>query len=204
MAGGVHIEIQRGTNSDADKYCRKEGKIVYEFGKCPNNNGQKNIAEIIESCETIGEIMQKEPETYCQYRNGIRDLMREKQSKNRFFKQPTVIWIYGKTGTGKTRAAFEDGAIPVEYNNGFFSDWGDAKTICIEEFRGGIPYGTLLKLLDGYHNYYQINIKGGQKFVDLDKIYITSPLKPDEIIFTGGADSIDQLLRRITEVRCTN
>ena len=91
----------------------------------------------------------------------------------------------------------------MSYNNGFFSDWMDNRIICIEELRGEIPYNELLKLLDGYHNYYSVNIKGGTKLVDLDKIYITSPLHPRECYRRQNekSDSINQLLRRITEIK---
>lgn len=197
-----HIERCFGKNSEAAAYCKKDGDIVLEYGTIPNDNGQKNISKLVEESKNITEIMENEPETYCQYRKGLVDLMENKQRKQRKFEPIKFTWIYGSTGKGKTRYAFEKGAVPVEFNNGFFSDWKDAKIICIEELRGEIPYRILLKLADGYHNYYEVNIKGGQKLIDIDELIITSPYPPEEV-YKGQVtkeDSISQLLRRITEL----
>nr|WDW25915.1 MAG: replication-associated protein [Canine stool-associated circular virus] len=205
---GQNCHVERPQkNSDCINYVLNTEKRKYnfqEFGQKPMDNGVHRMEEVLKLDSTTA-VMEQMPDTYVRYRKGIIDLMEQKKSKNRFYKEPEVIWIYGPTGTGKTREAFEDGAVNVEYANGFFSDWGDARIICIEELRGEIPYRTLLKLLDGYHNYYQINIKGGYKYVDLDKIYITSPYHPEEV-YKGQAtkiDSINQLLRRITVIKNT-
>lgn len=194
-------------NSDCINYVLDTTKRKHdfqEFGKRPMDNGIHRMEEVLE-LNSVEEVMEKMPDTYVRFKNGIKDLMNLKKSKNRYFKAPKVHWTYGPTGTGKTRPAFEAGAINVTYENGFFSDWGDARIISIEEMRGQIPYSEMLKLLDGYHNYYSVNIKGGQKLVDLDEIYITSPLHPEECYPRQSCkkDSIEQLLRRITELKCS-
>lgn len=198
-----HVEIPH-RNSDCIKYVLNTEKRKHdfqEFGTKPMDNGVHRMEEVLQ-CNSVQEVMETMPDTYVKYRRGITDLIEHKKSKNRYYKPPEVIWIYGPTGTNKTRTAFEGGAVNVIYNNGFFSDWGDARIICIEELRGQIPYSTLLQLLDGYHNYYSVNIKGGQKYVDLDKIYITAPKSPEETYYNQctHTDSIDQLMRRITTV----
>lgn len=194
-------------NSECIKYVLNKEKRKFnfhEYGDKPMDNGVHKMEDVLK-CDSIQEVMETMPDTYVKYRNGIKDIMQNKQSKNRFFRQPEVIWIYGPTGTGKTKMAFENGAVNVTYNNGFFSDWNNEKCICIEELRGEIPYKELLKLLDGYHNYYSINIKGGQKLIDLDKIFITSPFSPERCYHRQLEynDNIDQLLRRITKIICT-
>lgn len=199
-----HCEIPI-RNSECINYVLDETKRkhdFHEYGSKPMDNGVHNMEAVLE-CQTISEVMEKLPDTYVKYHNGIKELMKLKQSKNRYYKAPEVIWIYGPTGSGKSREAFENGAINVTYSNGFFSDWFDSRIICIEEMRGEIPYSELLKLLDGYHNYYSVNIKGGSKLVDLDKIYITSPLHPRDCYWRQNEkkDSINQLLRRITEIK---
>lgn len=177
---------------------------IQEWGNPPMMNGKHRLEQAVEQYNTVDELMSADPVLYCTYRNGIRDIMNKKNSMNRYKKQPLVVWTYGPTGTGKTEEAFDAGAVNVEYANGFFTDWGDSRIISIEEMNGQIPYKTLLKLLDQYHNYYQINIKGGYKLIDLDAIYITSSKHPKECYPNQDErDSISQLLRRITTIRCT-
>lgn len=194
-------------NSDCIAYVLNTEKRKHdfqEFGQRPMDNGIHRMEEVLK-LNSVTEVMEKLPDTYVKYRRGIIDIMDNKKKKDRFYKQPKVTWIYGPSGSGKTREAFEAGAINVTFNNGFFSDWGDARKICIEEMRGEIPYKEILKLLDAYHNYYSVNVKGGYKLVDLDEIFITSPMHPRKCYPRQNekTDSIDQLLRRITEIKCT-
>lgn len=194
-------------NSDCIDYVLDKTKRKHsfqEFGNRPMNNGVHKMEDVLE-CNTVTEVMESMPDTYVKYRKGIIDLIENKKRKQRYYEPPKVIWIYGPSGTGKTREAFEAGAVNVTYSNGFYSDWGDERIICIEELRGEIPYNELLKLLDAYHNYYSVNIKGGQKLIDLDVIYITSPLHPSKCYPRQNQkeDSIQQLLRRITELKYT-
>lgn len=193
-----HVEIAMGTPSQNKLYCSKDGDI-WEAGKIPDDQGKGKLAEVLDQYDNLDDILTEEPELFCRYRNGIREIMEAKAAKNRFFKRPIVEWLHGPTGCGKSKYAFEKGCVPVSYNNGFFSDWGNAKKIVLEEMRGEIPYPILLKLLDGYHNYYNVNIKGGHKLIDLDMIIITSPFKPEDIYIhqLEKKDSINQLLRRI-------
>lgn len=198
-----HVEVPH-KNSECIDYVldTSKRKINFkEFGNRPMDNGIHKMEDVLQ-CDTVTQVMETMPDTYVKYRKGIVDLIQHKQEKNRYYKPIEVIWIYGKTGKGKTREAFEAGAYDVIYDNGFFSDWGDSRIICFEEFRGEIPYRLLLKLLDGYHNYYRVNIKGGQKLVDVDTVYITSPYHPRECYSkqTDKRDSLDQLMRRITRL----
>lgn len=207
-----HVERYIHSNSDCIKYVKGEihddnhiKSNILEHGTMPMDNGKHRIHEIINNYDNITDIMENEPQLYCQYRNGIKDLMENKNRKNRFIKPPIVIWTYGPTGTGKTDEAFNAGARNVDYNNGFFTDWGNDRIISLEEMNGQIPYKTLLKLTDQYHNYYEVNIKNGSKLVDLDVIYITSSKHPIECYPNQcERDSIKQLLRRITSIKCTD
>lgn len=191
---GAHVEKCRGTPQQNMEYIKKGGEIWDEFGTLRTWGGImptiKNVKEM-----TAAEISETVPVNLI---NCVKRVKNETPGE-RFFREVNVEWHYGPTGTGKTRYAFEKGCEAVEYNNGFFTDWGDAKKIVIEETRGEIPYRTLLKLTDSYHNYYTVNIKGGFKYVDLDEIVITSPYHPRDCYKqqVDKEDSIDQLLRRI-------
>lgn len=209
-----HIEPFIRSNSQCIAYVKGEihdddhvKTNIHEYGTMPMDNGKHRLAEAIEQYSTVTELKDADPLLYCQYRQGIRDIMRSKQSKNRYWKPVKIVWIYGPTGTSKTRRPFEANARNVDYNHGFFTDWEDDRIISIEEMTGQIPWKTLLKLTDDYHNYYEVNIKGGSKVIDIDELYITSTLHPYECYpdhINSRHDNIDQLMRRIDELICTD
>lgn len=215
---GTHFDAAKGnikqiityiTKGEHDKQYAREhpeccGELGFEYGDRPAQGQRTDLAQALNVYETVEEFMTEEPEMYCKYRNGIRDIYALKERERpKYFEPVEVIWNYGPTGTGKTREAFEDPeCVNVDFNNHFFSDWGTHKTISLEEMNGSIPYKTLLKILDGYHNYYNVNIKGGQKLVDLKKIYITSSEHPAMIYRRQNEKdgSIEQLLRRCSKI----
>lgn len=201
---GCHIDIARGTNEQATDYTKKDGNVVFEDGECPEDKKTSTEKKGL----TIRDVEQMSMEELREQRASafryIRDIKSEqindRARANRHYKPIEFHWYYGPTGTGKSRKAFEEGAYPVIYNNGFFSDWGENRILVIEETRGEIPYAKLLQLADGYHGYYAFNIKGGQRILDIDKLIVTSPLRPAECYprQCEKRDSIMQLLRRIT------
>lgn len=191
---GAHIETCNGTPQQNVDYIKKDGNILDEIGTYRKWGG---LPSIVEAKNATDEELDELP---INYYNTV-EKIKAKRHGERYFKPPTVEWHYGPTGTGKTRKAFEAGAENVIYNNGFFSDWGDARVISIEEMRGQIPFDELLRLTDGYHNYYKVNIKGGDKYIDLDGIFISSPKRPEECYpRQTESDNISQLLRRITKI----
>lgn len=193
---GAHIENCRGTPQENVNYIKKDGKIIAEYGEFRSWGGNR--------MPTIKEVQEMSEADVCTLPANLINCVKKIRNEvpgERYWKPVYVEWHYGPTGSGKTRKAFEDGAEPVEYHNGFFTDWGGARVIVLEEMRGQIPYPELLKILDDYHNYYKVNIKGGFKYVDLDKVYITSPKTPHDCYPNQDrVDSIKQLDRRINEI----
>lgn len=200
-----HIEKAYDTPSVNIAYCKKDGSFV-ENGDPPQDPGKSSqLALALENCQTLGELMDEYPEVYLRFNRGLGDIYARRDGKQRFERDVNVIWLWGTTGGGKTFHCFKNDATPVIFNNGFFSDWYEARIIALEEFRGEIPLRILLQLTDRYHNYYRVNIKGGTKLVDVDTVFITSCFKPTELYQEGERNSpedIAQLLRRIkiTEV----
>lgn len=199
LEGAMIVAGQGNAKGGAD-YVKKEGKIIEEEGRLKMQGGFRGL--------TVKEAMELKPIDLLEattYQIGhiqkARLLAANIQAQaERKYKPIKFIWAYGPTGVGKTRFAFERGAVPVIYSNGFYSDWGDAKIIVIEEFRGKIPYGELLQLSDKYRGYYSVNVKGGQKVVNIKELIITSPYRP-EMCYPRQCqkeDSIEQLMRRIT------
>lgn len=201
----AHWEVTKHDSEKNVAYCSKEGDVE-TFGELHRADARKRTLEdALEECTSVAQFIERYPHIYARSPKGICDVYAHRERAARVpFEPVEVIWIYGPTGTNKSRRAFEDGATPVVYANGFFSDWGDAKTLVLDDFRGEVPYAKLLTFLDGYRNAV-VNIKGGQKRVNVNKIYITSPNAPGEVYRQQVTkdDSIEQLTRRITHLVCT-
>ena len=114
--------------------------------------------------------------------------------------KPVVTWIYGPTGTGKTRSViFKE---PDLWVSGFNLNWFDGyigqPAVLFDDFRGSFcSFQTLLRLTDRY--VFPVPVKGG--FVDWAplRIYITSCLHPKDA-YPNCDEKVDQLLRRIDTI----
>lgn len=121
--------------------------------------------------------------------------------------KPEVYWFYGQTGTGKTKAAIEkagDKSWWISSDFQWFDGYEGQEVAILDDVRAGsFRFNWLLRLLDRYP--VQVPVKGG--FVDwVPKIIIiTAPLRPEDLFVDKETkepwDHIDQLLRRITEVK---
>lgn len=117
---------------------------------------------------------------------------------------PDITWIYGPTGTGKTRSVFEE----EDLNNlwlassslKWFDGYHGQDAVLIDDFRGNFcTFHSLLRYLDRYPM--DVPIKGGFAHWNPKRIYITSSKHPSQIYDVD--EDVNQLLRRITRIRYT-
>jgi hypothetical protein len=149
---------------------------------------------------SLRDIAEAHPATYIRLHRGIGALRNVLGASRNA--PPEVLVYWGLTGTGKSRRAREETVDPYVWGPemGQWFDGYDQHTHCIfEEFRGQLPFGFLLRLLDRYDC--RVQLKGGNCQFIASKIIITSPLHPrDWYQLTTDADRLDQLTRRITTI----
>jgi len=117
--------------------------------------------------------------------------------------KPKVVWFWGATGTGKTKAAFN--AFPdatLRYRNNGNLKWWDGYDghphVIIDDIRvESIRFVELLSLLDRYE--YRIENKGGYRQFLAKEIIITCPTAP-AAMYWGKDENVAQLLRRIDNI----
>lgn len=133
-------------------------------------------------------------EKYLKYRKNPRPLYAKRE----------VHWLWGPTGTGKSKAAYEldptrHTVEPTDHRAIlWFDGYTSQKTLLIEELRPEqITFAKLLKLTDGYTCREQT--KGGMVWAAYERVIITSPLAPHE--WPTDGTGIEQLLRRIVTVK---
>lgn len=211
----AHIERRKGTQRQAIDYCKKINQDppvepntkVFEAG-VKNKAGERTdlttIKEMVQECNLV-EVL-----PLCQNYQQIRyaEKLYEYKSLSTEYKKKQVFWFYGETGTGKTREAYKiigDNDFWRSTTNGgqWFNGYYGQKYALIDELRAANwPYKLMLELLDGYE--IRCPNKGGFTIWNPDTVIITCPRKPEDA-YQGqlqyGDGHIDQLLRRITEVR---
>jgi len=185
-------------------YCMKQDSDVI-IHKINTQQGQRrdlaHVSTKIDEGATMEDFMD-DTETLnvmAKYGPFVSKLFAHKRRRTEFQK-PNVMVYHGESGTGKTREAYKEAGSEVyvwEPANGkWFDGYHGQRTVIFEEFRGQLPFGTLLRLLDGYPHT-KVEIKGG--FVDWSptKIILTSPKHPDDWYQVHG-ESLQQLRRRIS------
>nr|QXP07618.1 MAG: replication associated protein [Arizlama virus] len=206
-----HLQLCRGNLHQNERYCSKTGDYT-EIGIKPMGDGKKRSLE--EYCDRIIQGEQTEeialdiPQTYVQYERGLKSLERcvvnkRLKSISRDF-APTVTYIWGPPGSGKTSYArnYEatnfgkeiydcDEADLYKWKDGYK---GDEAVLYdnVEE----VHRTRFLKEIDRY--LIQAPVKGGYVYWRPLRIYITSVFSPDE--FSYKFTHRDELLRRITTV----
>lgn len=185
----AHIEIRRGSQQQAIDYCKKDGHFV-EYGTKISQGARTDLAEALEPLRNGDANLQswamENPELYCRYRSGIRDIARWSESTAR--EPPIVIWLWGEPGTGKSKWAHELSTSFWSYGGDGWFDGYDGQEVALfddymddtmEKQHRRITYGLWLKITDRYS--LQVPVKGG--FV---------AWKPRIIIFTSNRP-IEQL-----------
>lgn len=112
-----------------------------------------------------------------------------------------VFCYWGKTGTGKSRRAWElagYSAFPKDPNTKFWDGYSGQRTVVVDEFRGAISISHLLRWLDRYPVI--VEIKGSSMVLCADTIYFTSNLSPNEWYPDLDLETKNALLRRFTEI----
>ena len=229
----AHIDKAMGSSQSNREYILKEGKWAdtdksetrvegsfQEFGEIPNEADEKSpkLARLIQWIKdglSNEEILQQDPSFALKTRDI--DVLRQElkfseyTGKNRSIR---VHYIFGDSGTGKTRSIFEkhpasDICRITNYGTKGrvqFDAYRGQPVLVLEEFRSQIPISDLLNYLDIYP--LMLPARYYDRVACYTEVYITSniPLEqqyPD--LQKSQSETWNALLRRIhtvTEYRC--
>lgn len=194
-------------SADANiKYCNKDG-VTFESGTKSSQGKRTDIDNAMEAVkEGMSELELFENHSNVAFRypgalNRYR-LLVEKKNRPKYLKKYVEV-RHGTTGSGKTSSVMEeypDAFIVSEGVTGLWWDGYDGEdVVLLDEFRGNIPLSHLLRILDGYAC--QVSIKGGSKYLNATKIFITSNVDPSLWYKNADQASVEALMRRITVSR---
>lgn len=199
----AHLEARRGSASQAADYCKKDGEFV-EKGEVSEQGKRSDIEEATEMLiagHRMRQVALANPTVYVKYHKGLQAFQAViLEPRNEV---PEVTVLYGTTGTGKSKTSREMLSDPYVWGpeqGTWFDGYEGQKEVIFEEFRGQLPFGMMLRLLDRYDC--KVQYKGGMIQFIANKIVITSPKHPKFWYCDDSQDKVDQLMRRITEIKC--
>lgn len=202
-----NIQACKGTKKQNIAYLQKEEVDPYIKGDMVGG-GQGERSDILLCTDMVKaggnalySIAKAYPVQFVYYHRGLRALQAELVA-HRHSAPEVVVW-WGPTGTGKSHSAREAMGEHDYYVWGpDMGKWWDGyygqQYVIMEEFRGQLPLGTILRLLDKWDC--RVETKGGSIPFVATHIHITSP-KPwyDWYSDQGPYDLSAQLKRRITK-----
>lgn len=190
---GGHFEMARGTALENMQYVSKTGKwekdkksdtkvdgTFEEFGEMPvERQGCRNdladLYAMLKDGLTDFEILEQMPDAIANIDklDKVRQMLVYEEFKKKW-RDVDVTYIYGDTGTGKTRGVLEqfeyDGVHRVIDYFHPFDNYRGQDVIVFDEFRSGINFSLFLQLIDGYP--VELPCRYNNKFACYTKVYI--------------------------------
>ena len=225
----AHIEAAHGTSKENRDYIRKEGKwaetakaetsvagTFVEFGELPSE-AEENAPKMFQLLQDVAdgfttpEIIRNNPAFAFKGRDI--DALRETLTAERFKTENRDVkthYLYGDTGTGKTRGIFErhkaeDICRITDYGrrNGLrFDAYHGQGVLVFEEFHSQVPINVMLNYLDVYP--IMLPARYNDRVACYTTVYITSNM-PLEQQYTdiqrNKPETWRAFLRRISEVK---
>lgn len=198
----MHLENRKGTQEQAINYCTKNNNIIAYNGEKSNNNGRRKdwqiINDMIRDGKKVNEIIDEGFGSlqHIQHFEKIQKYLIKPRNR-----KPYVVWIHGRSGTGKTKWAFDHFGNDIYIKDG--TKWWDGycgqNCVVLDDFRSAnMSFDNLLRLLDRYPC--KVEIKGGYIEFTSNVIIITTPKDHISTYFNKLEEDITQLCRRIDKI----
>ncbi|ASH99040.1 putative replication-associated protein [Human fecal virus Jorvi3] len=194
-----------GTPEQNIVYCSKkdetyrEGPWIYGTIKQQGKrNDLENMAEdILVNKKTRLEIAKEYPANFMRYPRGINALFDLAIPKRDF--KTEVIYIYGSTGTGKSKYAhqFDKNAYTKSFDK-WWDQYNGQDTVIMDDYHGELSFNQLLALTDRYEC--RIEYKGSSLQFNSKYLFIISTRLPDDWYPEISPLRMEEFYRRIDTV----
>jgi len=209
-----HIEVVRGTLEQAVAYCSKEdtynGEVRFQSGQYVTQGIRTDIEAFnlrIKTGASDADLINEHLNEFYKYHRVVDRVRLAFQVPRTWEMEVNVYW--GKSGSGKTRRAFEEAGTSyyfVSKGDQNQTTWWDGydgqDSVIIDDFYGWLPWSFMLRLLDRYP--FTVQIKGGTVNFRSKKIFITSNSAPHNWYKNIPNNDMTPLLRRINKIEEMN
>lgn len=201
------LAVRRGTFEQAEEYVEKGGEHE-QYGErvSSERRGQRqdlvHLREDLNSGSTLRYIAQNHFSAFIRYQRGIL-AYRLLHATPRTWRTEVIVY-WGRTGTGKTEAVYEnlqslDDLWTQAVNGKWFDGYDDHPYALIDEFKPAqFDITFLLRLLDRYPM--RVEVKGGFTNWAPREIYLTSNMDPSTWYLNALPEHRAALKRRIGHV----
>lgn len=182
------------------RYCKKDNKVVFEFGECPVIGG-KITPELLKDM-TDKQIVEYDPRCHKAY-IGARDILNNTIHIDEWYKEVKVFYIWGKSAIGKSTFAkhlvkylydvnyIKDDCIDeVKHMGTYYHGFGDGEACIYDEFRcHQMTACEFINFID-YHKH-KCNVKNGSK-VNKYKVIIITSITPFYELYSGISAELEE------------
>lgn len=201
LAPFAHWEPARGTVEQNKEYCSKEGDFVQHGTPVDTDPGkrEKKRWDLARAAATEGRIEDIDDELYVRHYTSFRHIMRDHIRLPPNAEDLTGLWIYGKSGAGKSRWAREEfgkdtDQLYLKPLNKWWDGYRDQPYVLLEDF--GKEHSCLAYHLKIWGDRYAFpaEIKGSTMALRPQRIVITSQYHPRDI--WQDAETLEAIVRR--------
>lgn len=198
--GPYHFELTRSSASDS--YVWKDETAIpstrFELGTKPFRRQSANDWDAIKLAAKSGQLDSSviPSDVFIRCYSSLSRIAKDYCRPLPMERVCQVYW--GRTGTGKSRRAWEEATIEAyckDPNTKFWDGYRDQNCVVIDEFRGTISISHLLRWLDRYPVI--VEVKGGAMPLSASMFWITSNVDPREWYGDIDESTKDALLRRL-------
>ena len=205
----ISFKVADGNVKSCVDYCLKDKNNCVEVGTLPVGAGKRSDLDAVISCinsgGNINTVAVLHPSVFIKCGTGISKWISQIAVPRDF--KTEVYWIWGPTGTGKSRWVMNTVDRTSLYMksgaNKWWCNYADQKNVLWDDFRPSkeVPFEFLLRLFDRFP--LQVEGKGCTLNFAPERIFITTPKPPVETFAHWehlGQENLQQLLRRLTKV----
>jgi len=204
-----HLDTCEATAANNIAYCSKQCGMegLWERGSRPKGQGSRSdiqaAIELMDGGGSLQDVARDQGTTFVKYYRGLQARQMILSPKRSW--KTEIWWLWGPTGSGKSRWAWE--TYPDAYGKNSTTKWWcgymGQDTAIIDDFRPNkeMPFNYVLNLFDRYPML--LETKGGQVQCLFKTILVTCPFSPDQVLSTMewvGAEQGHQLIRRLDHV----
>lgn len=199
--GPYHCELTR-SNAAAEYVWKTDTAIAgtkFELGVKPIDRANVDDWERIWELAAGGDIMGIPASIRVQNYRTLRAIASDFAAPGFCERRAVVYW--GPTGTGKSRRAWDEAGVdayPKDPRTKFWCGYGGQEHVVVDEFRGDIDIGHLLRWLDRYPVI--VEIKGASTVLKAKCYWFTSNIPPEQWYPNLDEETFKALRRRLKVV----